>query len=190
MVIKNVGDGNAKVGSIKVRFYLSKDNVLSSDDFGFGNRTIPISPLPKVGESTNNTYGVSLEGSDIGSNRSYGDYYILIVIDEPNELGGTEINTDNNISVIPVKYTGTSPKTINNKLDVNVLDLNGNIITKTTVKDKNEAIILFNNLNIEEGLYFLHTYDNGKLIEKSQLYKTNQSNFKNLEPYPNSINGL
>jgi hypothetical protein len=170
LVIKNIGNGNPQINESQVTFYLSEDRDLSSDDFKFSQRTKKFSPIPKMGESTDREYAVSLEGADIGTNKNPGIYYILIIIDEDNLLGNSEINTSNNISRIKVKYTKTLSKSssINS---ITLLDLNGRVLTKATVKDKNEALVLFNNLNIKEGIYVLHTYNNGNLIKKIKLYK-------------------
>lgn len=178
LIVKNIGDGNPQINYTKLSFYLSSDRELSSDDFKFEQRTLNISPLPEVGESTptsyNLSYGVSLEGLDIGSNKSYGTYYILIVIDEDNTLNNSEINTSNNISSYKVKYTGTQP-TSSAFLDIILFDIYGFEIINKKVKDENEARVLFNNLVLQEGLYFLNIYNNGLLIKKIKLYKKIES---------------
>lgn len=168
LIIKNIGDGDViqPLGGMKLRFYLSKDDKLSSDDLGFGNRTRPIGTSLKVGESI--SLPVSIEGSDIGKKRSYGDYYIIIVIDEENELG-TELNRENNISVIPITYTGTLP-TIS-KLSVKIQNTTGLTLLNTKIESENEAKLLFQKLNLKQGLYFLKIYDNNNLVLSKKIYK-------------------
>lgn len=179
LIIKNIGDGDPQINYTKVSFYLSSDRDLSSDDFKFANRTLHITPLPNMGESTPTSYypsyGVSLEGLDIGKNRSYGTYFILIVIDEDNILNNSEINTSNNISRYKVKYTGTQPRKSSALTDMTVLDFTGRVMLKSKVENKSQAMLIFHNSNIRNGLYILKTYNNITLIDNVKLFKDENS---------------
>ena len=129
--------------SVKVRFYLSKDKELSSDDKGIDNRTRVLQSLGGF-ESTcidrfgNNceVLGVSIEGRDIGDSLEYGDYYLITVIDEEKELT-SEINRDNNKMIFKVRYTGQRPGISIKPIDLwfnKVYDMHGNSI-KSDVKN-------------------------------------------------------
>lgn len=157
LVIKNIGDGDQYVGSIKLRFYLSKDKKISSDDIGFGNRTILFTP-PKSGESTpvDGPYRLEvniLGATDIGNKVAYGNYYLIIIIDEPNDFKGSELNRDNNEFTIPVKYSNKLPS--NKPLNIKLLSFYGQTITEFEAKSEEEARKVIHEMNLVRNIYIL-----------------------------------
>ena len=128
LVVRNIGDGDAFGGPYEIKFYISSDTSVSSDDFTRSAWTQSFNP-PAAGQTTPtqgthpNDIDVSLEGSEIGDNLEYGDYYVLIVIEVGEDNNGE--NFSNNTFWMPMKYTGTNPITGR----VAFLDLgNGNTI--------------------------------------------------------------
>lgn len=167
LVVKNIGN-NSSQKSVKIRFYFSKDDKLSSDDLGIGKRTILLQSL-KANESTcsydnvgapcNNVLKVSIDGVDIGGKLTYGNYYLIIIIDQENELNSESDRSNNTIS-FPIKYTGTQPR---NKGPFKIIDRFGNLIIKNTVDIEEEKELI---KSLPRGLYFINK--DGK---KTKIYK-------------------
>ncbi len=168
LVIENIGDGDTHIGSIRVNFYISEDDKLSDDDLGFSYRYLTSTP-PKAGEATYNglvgspKLEVSIEGTDIGDNIEYGDYYLLITIDDTNTLLDSELKTDNNIVAVPFTYSATLPSSKFFNLKDNLLsitDIYGNPVLsnrvnntledeKSIIEDLPSGLYIINNTNGE-----------------------------------------
>ncbi len=146
LTMKNIGDGYS--GSYQgpyIHFYLSNDQNLSSDDFHFGARTLNIGSSEPGGSVAGD---VSLEGADIGNNKPYGDYYLIIKIDPNNDLQNSEINRSNNTIYLPVKYTGTIPSgKLFLKINYNeVMEISTySEISKLSITDLKSRKIIFDN---------------------------------------------
>jgi len=107
LLIKNIGTSAQRRGS-NVQFFISSDQILSSNDFRFTANTFsiphlnPLETSPSIGF---NRLRTRLEGSTVGNNLPYGDYYLLVVLDPDNLLEGSELNTSNNTYALPMTYT-------------------------------------------------------------------------------------
>lgn len=189
LAIKNIGDGIHPLSpALKISFYLSKDKNKSNDDIEFKNRYIFIN-APGPGKSTadySKKYGVSIEGSDIGNKVPYGNYYILIVIDDANAYGDSEQNKDNNVSSVPIKYTNKLPTidkhddefeidelkynrifSVTKPQELNIYRFNGKFIKKVTIKSDDDKKKVLSKL--PKGLYIL----NGNNGSSEKIYVDN-----------------
>ncbi|WP_268224659.1 thrombospondin type 3 repeat-containing protein [Sinomicrobium oceani] len=90
--------GNANAGSSKIGLYLSSDNKLDSNDFKFST-TFSLSSINA--ESSKDTSG-TIFGSDFDYNQAFGNYYLLIVLDDEKSI--SESNENNNTTAIPIRY--------------------------------------------------------------------------------------
>ena len=89
---------NSSRGYFFVGFYLSEDRMLDGSDIlligGRESVTTPMSP--------NEVRAVSIyDGMSLPENISRGDYYLLAVVDESNDI--TEANEQNNIAANPIR---------------------------------------------------------------------------------------
>jgi subtilase family serine protease len=89
--------GDLPVGSFKVSFYLSIDNVISRQDFLLGTDTIIGGPPATIGVL--NTFNLTLPGinNSFWSGAGDGNYFIGMIIDPDNQI--PESNENNNSSV-------------------------------------------------------------------------------------------
>lgn len=153
--VANSTQGNA--GSSTLDFYLSNDTSLSTDDYKF-NGSITIPQLP-----ANSFYSASKSffGNDIPSNKAYGNYYILMVLDKQNLID--ESNETNNVTAVPIRYRQNvfgreaSGKSSVEKYNFKVYNLSGNEILNenaTSIEDEN---LHFEKL--DKGIYIVKYAD-------------------------------
>jgi len=119
LLIKNIGN-SARRRFSNVQFFISSDQILSSNDFRFTANTFSIPNLAPFETSPlygSNRLKTRLEGSTVGNNLSYGNYYLLVILDPDNLLEGSELNTANNTYALPMTYTNytSGPQIVDNK---------------------------------------------------------------------------
>ena len=128
LVIKNIGNADAFGGPYEVKFYISTDINISSDDFTRSAWTQSFSP-PAAGQTTPtegtnpNDIDVSLLGSEIGNNLSYGNYYIIIALEIGEDNNGEDYS--NNTFWMPIEYAASvgSRRAFLRLSDNNIIDL-------------------------------------------------------------------
>lgn len=153
--VANSTQGNA--GSSTLDFYLSNDTSLSTDDYKF-NGSITIPQLP-----ANSFYSASKSffGNDIPSNKTYGNYYILMVLDKQNLID--ESNETNNVTAVPIRYRQNvfgreaSGKSLIEMYNFKVYNLSGSEILNenaTSIEDENSYFE-----KLDKGIYIIKYAD-------------------------------
>ncbi|WP_187388168.1 T9SS type A sorting domain-containing protein [Seonamhaeicola marinus] len=171
--IKNIGDGNA-VGNelIKINFYISKDNKISSDDFKFPEEYI-INSYALIEPDRSKDFRIKLFGESVANNLSYGRYIFIINLQHYSKNGNTKESTYS----FPVEYINTyvgwtwgnkqlstkekeletfkNPSNNYKPYSLNVYSFDGKLVKSTIVsseiEEKNSLI------NLKSGVYILKT---------------------------------
>ncbi len=163
IIIENIGVAASTSSNLK--FYLSSDSNISSDDYYFSSYDIAFNSIPA------NNYLLrqqSVFGSDIPTNKAYGNYYILIVIDKNNSVN--ESNENNNLISIPITYRQSNfgrstiinsergTDSINNEYAIIIYNFQGEKKYETRVNSLKEENDYINSL--PSSLYLIR-YANG-----------------------------
>ncbi len=99
-LIDNIGDSENYYTPINVKFYISTDTNISSNDFKFSSEV----NFPSIDANSTNNYSnapsIKLYGSSVGDNLQFGWYNLIISI----EGHSSESDVSNNKFTIPLEY--------------------------------------------------------------------------------------
>ncbi|CAM3971578.1 MULTISPECIES: T9SS type A sorting domain-containing protein [Flavobacterium] len=172
IIIDNIGAVTSTNSNLK--FYLSTNATLSSDDYYFNNRDVTLTSISP------NDYLLkqqSIFAVDIPSNKAYGNYHILIVIDKDGSVNeGPNGGENNNLITIPISYinmTNRTPPTLDKNQFNNIQKNNNELITKSydlSIYDFSGTLIKFSTINsLEQESEIISTLPSGLYIIKTPL---------------------
>lgn len=141
---------------MNLKFFISTDQIISNNDFTSQSFEVSIYP-PEFGESTpyNSAPSIKLNGSTVGNNLVYGNYYLIAILDKEKVLENSEIATFNNIYIIPIRYQssangrpaleGKYPKTIINLNDMSEINISDEFDEKIEINNLNSGFYVIKN---------------------------------------------
>lgn len=96
IVVDNEGNANAE--SSRIGLYLSTNTTLDNNDFKF-SKTFSLSSVNAGGSKDSSG---TIFGSNFDYSQSYGNYYLLLVLDDSDSV--SESNENNNVTAIPIRF--------------------------------------------------------------------------------------